>query len=305
MKLIPNKVDFYITNVCNHTCERCNRFNNYYFSGWQRWSDYEPIYEKWAKLVKLRAVTIMGGEPLLNPTVNDWINGINRLFGIEVQILTNGTRFKETNGLYQAMLGAQKDQNRNHIGVSLHNMDEWPDLQKDIRNFLQNGSGDEIIELSKDMEPSNRSNNPYYGDFYKFNSDFYFHDKNHVIINVYKSNMFGAAAIKLDGRSLHNSDPFLAHQTCGFVTFKSYHFIRGKFYKCAPVALLPEYDAQYTLNINDEDRQLLHSYRPLTVDNFDQYHEEFFANLDNVLPQCKFCPENHDARKIFPIRKGH
>jgi hypothetical protein len=287
LRSIPTKVDFYITNVCNYTCERCNRFNNYDFKGWQKWSDYEPVYQQWSGLVDLKAATIMGGEPLLNPTILEWVNGINRLFGIEVQILTNGTRFKETRNLYQAMLyNSTKNNFQNHIGVSLHNMADWPGMQQDIRNFLK-GSIEERL----------KGDNPW-------GSDYYFRDENGVMINVYMSNNFGAAAIKADGRTLHDSDPMLAHQNCAFAQYKSYHFIRGKFYKCGPSALLPEYDSQFHLDISEQDRILLNSYQPLSVDNYAEYNEEFFANLDNPIPQCKFCPTEYNGKIIYPIRKG-
>ncbi len=59
MKLkFDEKVEFYITNVCNYTCDNCNRFNNHKFSGWQRWSDYEGIYRQWAERIELQAITI-------------------------------------------------------------------------------------------------------------------------------------------------------------------------------------------------------------------------------------------------------
>jgi hypothetical protein len=290
LRSIPTKIDFYITNVCNYTCNRCNRFNNYDFKGWQRWSDYEPIYQQWAKLIDLPCATIMGGEPLLNPTVVEWISGLNRVFNMDVQILTNGTRFHHVKGLYESMLfHSPKNGMQNHIGVSLHNMADWPQMQEDIRTFLQGP-----------IEERGKGDNDW-------GSDFYFRDGNGVMINVYMSNNFGAAAIKSNGQgglTLHNSNPVLAHQNCAFAQFKSYHFIRGKLYKCGPAALIPEFDQQMPLDISDEDRQLLNSYQALSVDNYAEYNEEFFANLDKPIEQCKFCPTSYEAEIIFPVRKG-
>ena len=289
-RIIPNKVDFYITNVCNYTCNRCNRFNNYDFKGWQRWSDYEAVYKQWADLIELPCATIMGGEPLLNPTVVEWVQGLNQIFNMDVQILTNGTRFHYVDGLYESMLfTSPKNGAQNHIGVSLHNYADWPQMQEDIRTFLKGN----IIELGKGETP--------------WGSDFYFKDSNGVMINVYQSNNFGAAAIKSNGHgglTLHNSDPALAHQNCAFAQFKSYHFIRGKLYKCGPAALMPEFDQQFPLDISDEDRVILNSYQSLSVDNFTVYNEEFFRNLDNPIAQCKFCPTSYAAETIYPIRKG-
>ncbi len=292
MHEIPNKVDFYITNVCNLTCDNCNRFNNHNFRGWQDWNDYAADYYRWSQLVKLRAVTIMGGEPFLNPSLESWVTGINKFFGIEVQILTNGTRFCQGKDLYQSLLFTNKHtQAKNHIGVSLHNMEHWQDMRDSIYDFLHG----QVKEY-----PKGDTNN-------RWNSDWYFIDSNGIIVNVYVSNNFGSAAIsKNEYRRfvLHDNDTDLAHQNCSFARFKSYHFIRGKLYKCAPVALMPEFDQQHKFDISDNDRILLNSYKPLDPDNFDQYHTEFFQKLDQPIAQCKFCPTKYDGKIIYPVRKG-
>jgi hypothetical protein len=293
MHQIPNKVDFYITNVCNLTCNRCNRFNNFNFAGWQRWSDYEATYESWGKLVDLTAITIMGGEPFLNPTLKDWIEGLNRIFGIEVQVLTNGTRFRQNKDLYQSLLfRSPKNGVSNHIGISLHNVKDFEDYMKqDILDFLEGP----VTIYGKD-DPMNL-----------WESDWLFQDKNGVIVTVYISNNFGNAAVNQNQYNrfvLHNNDVERAHDNCAFAKWKSYHFIRGKLYKCGPVALMPEFDQQYNFDISDDDRQLLNSYQALSVDNFENYHSEFFTNLDKPIAQCKFCPTQYDAQIIYPLRKG-
>jgi hypothetical protein len=293
MHAISNKVDFYITNVCNLTCNRCNRFNNYNFAGWQRWSDYESTYESWGQLVDLGAITIMGGEPFLNPTLQEWVNGLNRIFGIEVQVLTNGTRFRQNKNLYPSLLyRSTKTGARNHISISLHNVKDFEEFMKaDILDFLE-----EPVAIYEKGHVLNI-----------WPSDWYFIDKNGVMVNVYISNNFGNAAIQqnqYDRFVLHDNDIELAHRNCAFVKWKSYHFIRGKLYKCGPVALMPEFDQQHNFDISDADRQLLNSYQALSVDNFQNYHAEFFANLDNPIAQCKFCPTQYDAETIYPLRKG-
>jgi organic radical activating enzyme len=295
MHLIPSKVDFYITNVCNLTCQNCNRFNNFGFRGWQRWSDYQAQYQQWGKLVDLTAVTIMGGEPFLNPTLIDWVQGINRIFGIEVQILTNGTRFRQNPDLYDALFFPHHTRSHNHIGVSLHNSDQFERLKDDILYFLKG---------SVQIYPKEHKKNTW-------GSDYQFVDSHNIVVNVYTVDTFHSAAITHSWKNgtqpvfaLHNSNPFFAHQNCAFATFKSYHFIRGKLYKCAPVALMPEFDQQHKLDISESDRELLNSYQPLSVDNFETYNQEFFSQLDNPIAQCKFCPEKYQFQKIFPVTKG-
>jgi len=292
-KPVFKKIEFYITNVCNLTCDHCNRFNNFNFKGWQNWKDYEADYQRWGELIDLQACTIMGGEPLLNPTIVDWVKGINQAFGIGVQILTNGTRFNQTPGLYDAIAGFRRtDENGkehlNSIAVSLHNLDELEELKLSIRKFLPG-------RIYQD-----RWRPDLWGTNYQYGND-------DVFINIYFQDEFINSSIWTDeqGRQqLHNNNPMQAHDECIFVLYKSYHFIRGKLYKCGPLALMPEFDQQYPFDLSPKDREILHSYQPLTVDNFAEYGEEFLANLDNPLAQCKFCPVSKTRHKIFPVRKG-
>ncbi len=75
--------------------------------------------------------------------------------------------------------------------------------------------------------------------------------------------------------------------------------IRGKIYKCGPVALMSEFDDQYQFDISEEDRAIIHAPgRGLGIDEFDTRGAEFLANIDNVISQCKFCPEEYEYKPI-------
>lgn len=289
MHVIPNKVDFYITNVCNLTCENCNRFNNYKFTGWQRWSDYATVYQEWSKRVKLTAITIMGGEPFLNPTLTDWVQGLNQTFGVSVQILTNGTRLRQLPELYPLLQYTDDQGAMNSIGVSLHNPEEYDTLKQDIYDFLQGPITE--IPITDSGEWNSWS----------------FVDVNGVTIRVFLKDEFGPSALRINYRkqlTVYRNDPVLAHQACGFVRWKSYHFIKGKLYKCAPVALLPEFDQQYPLPLSPTEREILNSYNALSIENYDEYADQFWETLDDPIPQCQFCPIHVTVKKIFPVRKG-
>ena len=284
------KIEFYITNVCNLTCDNCNRFNNYKFSGWQNWNDYKDHYKFWSTKLKFDHITILGGEPLLNPTICDWVRGINLLWETPVQILTNGTRLNQVKGLYDVL--TRTAVGGNWIGVSLHNVDEFAGFEKEVYKFLKG----RITKIDKSGDESSK--------FAKFYYEYV--DTNNARISVYCQDTFVNASLfeTQPGKfGLHNNDPVQAHSVCGFAKHKNYHFIKGKFYKCGPVALLPEFDQQFAIELLEEDRALLSAYQPLTPDTYDLCSEDFFNNLDNHLPQCKFCPTQFTAKKIFPISK--
>lgn len=284
------KTEVYITNVCNLTCDQCNRFNNFDFKGWQAWSDYANDYKTWGQLIDLKAITIMGGEPLLNPTLVEWIHGLNDAFGIDVQVLTNGTRLGQVKGLYEAIAFARpRNGVHNKLAISLHNMDDFDEIRRRVFDFLVKPIG------VNQHEPK------------RWNADWQWSDRNGVFINVHRQNHFDTASLQINDRGryvLFDNDPVIAHDACTFVKYKSYHFIRAKLYKCGPVALMPEFDQQHNIDLTDDERQILNSYRPLDVENFADYHQEFFENLNKPIPQCRFCPTHKTAITIAPLRKG-
>lgn len=275
------KVEFYITNVCNLTCHRCNRFNDFDFKGWQRWSDYESVYEAWSRYLDIEQIVVLGGEPLLNPTLVDWIRGLHSIWHRNVQILSNGTRLNAVKGLRQVLCDKLA-----WLGISWHNTDELDVLRDIMIEFL----GPDCKELQ------GKENNSA-GAHFVFMSQKY-----DLTIPVWIQNEFTTSAIRPD-RSLHDNDPVAAHNACGFARYKNYHFIHGRLYKCGPMGLLPEFDQQLGLNISESDRELLLSYRPLTLDSIEQDGDRFFATLDDPLPQCKFCPVDHTIEIIKPITK--
>lgn len=284
--LIP-KMEFYITNVCNLSCENCNRFNDHNFQGWQDWKRYSEIYHQWSQRVKLGKVVILGGEPLLNPGIIDWIHGINDIFGVNVQILSNGTRINNVRGLYDA-LRRQVDGINNWLGISCHDMDEFAMIEKELTTFL-----DHPVKAN-----SNRCRD--------FGADFVFEDDNGITVPIWVQDHFTKSAVFINekGRfTLHQNDAEQAHTVCPFVKNRNYHFIHGRLYKCGPVALFPEFDDQHNFDLAPEDKKLLRDYQPLDIHEFDQRGRNFIETIDQVLPQCKFCPVDHELKKITVIRK--
>ena len=292
--VFQNKVEFYITNVCNLTCNNCNRFNNHRLTGWQNWTDYADTYQQWSNYIDLQNIVLLGGEPLLNPSINDWIVGLSETFSAGIQILTNGLRLNKTKGLYEALVNANQNNGTSHIGVSLHNINHFEQIRSNILEFLGT-----VVDEYGESTGNNKNNGIYYSA----------RDCNNILVNVYMSDQFGTSAViaKPDGTyALHRNDPNDSHAGCGFVLHKCYHFIRGKIYKCGPVALMPEFDQQFGLDITEKEREILNSYQPMTVEDWPNTGLEWMANLDKPIAQCRFCPTPADIQTqiIFPVIKN-
>jgi hypothetical protein len=291
-KIIVPKIEIYTNNTCNLNCNNCNRFNNHHFTGYQKWSDYKDTMRKWGDRILIDQIVIMGGEPLLNPTILDWIDGLNSIWPQSLQILSNGTRLNKVKGLYEKLRHkVSQHSSRNWIGISWHNTTDDGSMYEEIYKFLQ-----EPIQV---LGPET----PVYG------SETTFIDKNGVRIKLWLQNEFGRAAIHKNEQgnfTLWDNEPIAVHAGCGFAQFQCYHMIKGKLYKCGPVALFPEFDKQHGLDLLESDRELMLSYQPLTVDDFWGSGTTWFSMVDEPLPQCKFCPKGweYDAEMIYPTVKN-
>lgn len=277
-----NYVEFHITNVCNLTCTGCNRFNNYKFKGFQRWADHEAEYTQWSKELQFGSIGILGGEPLLNVDFMSWLKGIRQLWpATYTKVVTNGYYINQVKGLYDYI----KSDRKAELWVGIHNKMHKEKIIKNIENFL-------VAPLT-----------------YKFNNDniyqqyMWITDANGVKLKVEYNWWFhqGAIVQTETGKTLHNSDVEKAHAICHSKT--CHHLMNGKLYKCGAVALFPEFDQQYNLELSNDDRTLMNSYLPLSVTDSNETKMTFLKNLENPIPQCKFCPEKYRGDQIFALEK--
>jgi len=281
-KLYLDYVEFYITNVCNLTCEGCNRFNDRKFKGWQPWQQHAEVYKAWSKELHISNLSIMGGEPLLNPTFYEWVLGLRELWpNAKIMIASNGTRLEKNQRLYDIL----KNDPKTSINVGIHNKLHKQEITDKVKNFLT-----EPFEYKFDHTP--------------YQEKLIITDANQVSIRIGYEWWFhqGAITRNIDGKeTLHQSDPNEAHAVCHCKT--CHHFDHGRLYKCGPVALFPEYDRQFGLELDSKDRELMLDYRSLGIEDSAEFKQSFLGNLKNTIPQCRFCPSSYQGKQIFSLEK--
>lgn len=274
--------EFYITNVCNMSCTGCNRFNNFHFTGFQKWEDYKDIYAQWSREIEFNSTAILGGEPFLNPSFMSWARGITDLWPkATVRIISNGTRLHKVFGLYELLVERKKLK----LCVGIHNKKHKKEIVQRVKDFLQ---APFAIEFSDE--------NPY-------QSYMTVTDANGVEVKIEYNWWFHQGSIIKDQNTLtlHNSDPVKAHNNCHMKT--CHHFVSGKLYKCGVVAVLPDFDQQNKLQLSQQDRDLMLNYAPLELTADYDTKLNFVNNLTNPINQCKFCPEAYNGQQIYAEEK--
>jgi organic radical activating enzyme len=326
-------VEFYITNVCNLNCPLCQRFNNYNFKGHQKWADFKQIYAEWAKVINVKTISIIGGEPLLNPDFQDWLLGIRALWpNARIEIATNGTQLHKWSELYHIV----KSDTNIHIRISLHGGKSEQMVQQSVSKFYNNAQLVPVWEyewvntwnvIKADNWPNCNSSNDFYqlsediksecslnynldpANWRKTFIDHEYTDQAGVKILYIKEDIFFERTIIVNSAdrkiTLQNSKPEEAIKVCGFAINKCSQFVAGKLYKCHAVALLPEFIKQFPVTVSDDDLSLLSSYKPANYNWHADELKQFIEDIDNrkVIPQCKFCPADLNPTKITSSSK--
>jgi len=296
-KVVLDYVEFYITNVCNFNCTHCNRFNNYYFSGQQKWNDYKDIYEEWSTKLDLPRVSILGGEPTLNPTFMDWVNGIRELWPeTSIEITTNGTRFKFWPELYQTIIDHREKGGQTFISVGVHSKERKNEMIQEIKGLLQEPISESYISWGEEVDPTKPLEEGRFIDLKLV-------DANWVTVVVQDNWYFSDSALRENNGvfKLYENDASKAHELC--YNRDSHHFIRGKLYKCGVAGILPEFIKQFNFNAPDNLIELANSYQPLLVDKSPTEIQLFINNIKKPIAQCALCPVEFDTYEIAATNK--
>ena len=80
-----------ITQVCNISCVGCTNYSDLPHKGYIKWKDGKSVLEQWLEVIDIPDFGIMGGEPLINPQVYDWVMGVRKLMpNTQIRFTTNG-----------------------------------------------------------------------------------------------------------------------------------------------------------------------------------------------------------------------
>ncbi len=276
-KLFLKEGNFYITNVCNLTCERCITYNNFKFTGHYKWDEYKEMFKEWSKRIDIGMIGLIGGEPFANPDIMQWSFGLKSLWPTtkDFSISTNGTFIKHKISEIRELI-----KHGIWIDACVHD----PAHYKEVEDALN-----EAVSIFPNItiQPGSDVILDYYS------------GPTHIA-RLYTTYVFAKNSIKdIKNRLIymHNSDPVKAHGRCGLC----HYFVKGNLFKCYLTSIGQELVDQ--LPVEESARDLLTSYRSCSPYDDDQFLYQFLDTIEMPISQCSLCPETPSMKPIWPLLK--
>jgi organic radical activating enzyme len=80
-----------ITQVCNLSCQGCTNYSDLKHSGFVTWEQGQQWIKNWLNIVDIPDFGVIGGEPLINPELDQWMLGLRTLMpDSQLRLTTNG-----------------------------------------------------------------------------------------------------------------------------------------------------------------------------------------------------------------------
>ena len=258
-----------VMRTCNLSCAGCTTFSDLTYKGFVSWDTGKSWLDPWLERINLNAIGVMGGEPLINPEIRQWIKGIREILPhTQIRFVTNGLLLEKN----------------------------W-----DIVDLLDE-VGNSVLKISYHV------NNPILDNTIEriFNS-FQWEPVHEFGINRYKNqrglrfqiakpqSFFKTFKNQYHNMEPHNNNPADAFDMC--VQQKCPLLYNGKIWKCGTLALTPEL-LERMGNPNTEmwepyiDTGLLPSCETNKLD-------KFLNNFGKPNKMCAQCPDKKDTESII------
>ena len=263
--ILVNNLDVHVINSCNLHCHGCNHLANYGYGGPFKVKELVDWIKPWKDRLYFKRISLLGGEPLLNPYLKDICIAYRRLFSqkeTKLRIITNGILITKCPWLKELI-----QEYHVHIQVSLHVFTGKTKNEKLINKvkegmaLLEKWAGDTV-------RPAESSWGPYVEAKQKLNFQVFYQGAGTQI------------------KPFQHDDITESKKHCACPTLQLY---KSNLYKCAPIAYIGDVLEKFGME-NDPDWKPYLNYEPLTPDCSDDELLDFMKKQPQPEWTCKMCP---------------
>lgn len=259
-------VEIMVTQACNLSCSGCTNYSDLTYKGYLTWEQGRAEIESWTKRVEIPDFGIIGGEPLINPDIRNWIIGLR-------EILPNSQLRFTTNGLLLAknldILDLCHDVGNIVFKITKHVNDK--NLESVINLIKSKFDWQLITEHGIDR----------------------WRTSNNLRLQINQPDVFVKTFVgNYENMRPHTSDPALAFKICCQQTCPLLY--KGKLFKCSTTALLQDVLHRFdNPNYDDWKPYLIYG---LESDCSEYDLNDFIDNFGKAHNMCSQCPTTHDKQ---------
>jgi hypothetical protein len=256
-----------------------NQFN---ISGHEYWKDNAASSLAWSKTVAVTDLTIIGGEPLSNPDVHNWVIGLRHCFPNvkDFKICTNGILINKHQ--HQIPLWWDLDV---VLEISAHTETQYQTVLEQLKQIIGNRNIHKQT-LRSDLFP----------EYYQTEYDTVFAENGQpriIIAKAYEFYKWGPEKITKNQVHFHQNNAEQAHSNCNIST--CHYIYQGDLYKCGTLVGAKELIKKYPVDANS--KRLIEQYQPIRLTDPDL--EQRIQDLQNSIPQCSLCPIDEQNCQII------
>ena len=262
-------VEMMVTQACNLSCHGCTNYSDLTHNGYLTWNEGKAQIVPWLDRMEIPDFGILGGEPLMNPDIRNWITGLRELMPTsQIRFTTNGLLLEKNFDIVDLL---------HEIGnvvfkIAVHQ--DNTQLERTIERIHEKFNWEPVVEFGVSR--------------LKTTNNLRFHVKRpEIFYKTYQGTY----------RTMHphNSDPQEAFAICCQQTCPLLY--NGKIYKCSTSGLLAEVlDRAGNPNI-DVWSQYLHD--GISPDSSLDDIDKFLSNFGRPHQMCGMCPTKNDAQSAI------
>jgi len=262
---------------CTLSCAHCSNYSDYQMKGgYVPWLQAKTWLDHWTSRMSIGTIGLIGGEPLLNPELKQWIHGIRDNFpSIDILVVTNAQLF--TKNLW--LLDTMENLGRFQLKFSVHQ----PNAE-----YLKNAIEAVHSKFTWDCKEKNDVAEHYRVLDKKIEFQIMWDNR---FIKTYRGSY--------DNMLPYNNNPAEAFNICSQQTCPLLE--QGKLYKCSTVGVLHRVLQDHNQIESPDWQPFLNT--GINFDCSDTELEQFVNNYSKPHSICKMCPteKNSPYRPHWPL----
>ena len=260
-----------LTQACNLSCKGCTNYSDLRHSGYVTWADGKRDLESWLDRIDIPDFGLMGGEPLMNPQVRDWLSGCRELMpNSQLRFTTNGELLNK----HLDILDLVHDIGNTVFKISVHRFDK--ELE-DIIEYVFNKYKWEVVHEYGITRYLNRKNNV------RFQVN-----RPQTFIKTYRHDYDDM--LPYDSKPEESFD-ICIQQTCPLL-------YKGRIYKCSTSGLLLDTLVK-TGNADSMVWNQYKQYRGIGLEDSLEDINKFISTFGKPESICAMCPSSRETEAII------